>query len=405
MIEAQVKVKNVSKKFCYDFKRSLRYGVRDLGNELLGRQSKDKNKLRADEFWAINDISFELKRGECLGLIGLNGAGKSTLLKMLNGLIKPDTGQISTRGRVGALIELGAGFHPILTGQENIYINGSILGFSKKEIDQKLDEIINFAELEEFIDTPVQNYSSGMKVRLGFAIAAQLKPDILLIDEVLSVGDIGFRAKCYNIISERLRESAIIFVSHSMPEITRICSSILLLKRGKCKYIGNNISKAIEKYYHFHKGPIGREIKSNVGEFTRISFVTSRYDKIPTINFSENLTVKITAKIHQTLKMPVFHMAILNLGLQNICHCSSAYSKTNIANNGEEIELLVTIKKLALRPGLYYVDFAITDQDNIKIIARTHLCHQLQITGTMFGYGETLAVAEWVQTSTKKGLQ
>ena len=188
--EVLVKVEGVSKKFCRDLKRSLWYGMKDISSELFGIHQN--GQLRKNEFWAVNDVNFELKRGECLGLIGHNGAGKSTLLKMLNGLIKPDKGTITMQGRIGALIELGAGFNPILTGRENIYNNGAVLGFSKKEIDEKFDAIVDFAEIDEFIDTPVQNYSSGMKVRLGFAVAAQMEPDVLIIDEVLAVGDIGF---------------------------------------------------------------------------------------------------------------------------------------------------------------------------------------------------------------------
>ncbi len=217
MSETLIKVEDVSKKFCRSLKKSLWYGMQDLGREITGRRHGGEGQLRPDEFWAVNDISFELKRGECMGLIGANGAGKSTLLKILNGLIKPDRGQITIQGRIGALIELGAGFNPILTGRENIYVNGSVLGFTRQEIDEKFDSIVEFSEIAEFLDTPVQNYSSGMKVRLGFAVAAQMEPDVLLIDEVLAVGDTGFRMKCLNRIHELLESSAVIFVSHSMP--------------------------------------------------------------------------------------------------------------------------------------------------------------------------------------------
>ncbi|MCB0457989.1 MAG: ABC transporter ATP-binding protein, partial [Flavobacteriaceae bacterium] len=205
-----IKVENLSKKFCKDLKTSLWYGVKDLFSGIRG--NKKERMLRPKEFWAVKDISFELRRGECLGLIGHNGAGKSTLLKMLNGLIYPDAGTITIKGRVGALIELGAGFNPILTGRENIYNNGAILGFTKEKIDKELENIIAFAELEEFIDMPVQNYSSGMKVRLGFAVAAQMEPDILLIDEVLAVGDLGFVLKCFKKIDSLLPNTAIVFV-------------------------------------------------------------------------------------------------------------------------------------------------------------------------------------------------
>ena len=192
-----VRVEGVSKIFCRSLKRSLHYGLIDSLSDILpvGKRKYHENGepiLRKEEFWAVKDVSFELRRGECLGLIGRNGAGKTTLLKMLNGLIKPDKGRIEMRGRMGALIALGAGFNPILTGRENIYVNGSISGLSKKEIEDKIEEIIDFSEIREFIDTPVQSYSSGMPVRLGFAIATALNPDILLLDEVLAVGDTHF---------------------------------------------------------------------------------------------------------------------------------------------------------------------------------------------------------------------
>ncbi|HEX9601394.1 MAG TPA: ABC transporter ATP-binding protein, partial [Mariniflexile sp.] len=245
--EVLVKVEGLSKKFCKDLKTSLWYGVKDLISNIRG--NKNERLLRDKEFWAVKDINFELHRGECLGLIGHNGAGKSTLLKILNGLINPDAGKVTIKGRVGALIELGAGFNPILSGRENIYNNGAVLGFTKKEIDAKVEEIIDFAEIREFIDMPVQNYSSGMKVRLGFAVAAQMEPDVLIIDEVLAVGDLGFRMKCFKTIDTILPHTAIIFVSHSMPIVSRVCTQIILMELGKSKYQGDDIAKAIDLYY------------------------------------------------------------------------------------------------------------------------------------------------------------
>lgn len=272
--EVLIKVEGVSKKFCPDLKKSLWYGVKDMAAELLPFGSKQLSEttyhlsgvnngdsptkngktngsqssaLRPGEFWAVSDVSFELKRGERLGLIGRNGAGKTTLLRMLNGLIKPDKGRITMRGRVGALIALGAGFNPILTGRENIYVNASVLGLSKREIDQKLDEIIDFAEIGEFIDSPVQSYSSGMQVRLGFAVATALDPDILLLDEVLAVGDAAFRARCYNRINKLQRGAAVIFVTHSMEQVTRVCNKALCLAGGKMLYSGD-VENAVKLY-------------------------------------------------------------------------------------------------------------------------------------------------------------
>ena len=233
-----LRVDNVSKKFCRNLKRSLWYGLQDLGRNMLGGkrtsttsvpakalakadpqleisdspitdvQSPIPNNyspitnnrnllpLRPSEFWALQNISFELKRGECLGLIGPNGCGKSTLLRLIAGIFPPDEGRISFRGRVGALIALGAGFHPHLTGRENVFLNGAILGLSQEEIKDKFSEIIEFAEIGDFLDAPVATYSSGMRVRLGFAVASVIEPDLLLIDEILAVGDRKFRAKC-----------------------------------------------------------------------------------------------------------------------------------------------------------------------------------------------------------------
>lgn len=245
--EILIKAENVGKKFCRNLKKSLIYGVQDVSYDLLGKNRSEAG-LRKDEFWANQGISFELKRGECLGLIGHNGAGKTTLLKMLNGLIKPDQGSITMHGRVGALIALGAGFNPILTGRENIYINGSVLGLSRKEIEAKIDEIIDFAEIPDFIDTPVQNYSSGMTVRLGFAVASSLNPDILLLDEVLAVGDMSFVIKCLNRVNELMENSAVILVSHRMQFITKFCTRILLLDHGQVEMNSDDLGGAIELY-------------------------------------------------------------------------------------------------------------------------------------------------------------
>jgi lipopolysaccharide transport system ATP-binding protein len=258
--EVLVHAEGVSKKFCRSLKRSLWYGVQDVAAAIIPWAKSSEASihwaddtqvppLRRDEFWALHDVSFDVCRGECLGLIGHNGAGKSTLLKILNGLITPDAGRVTMRGRVGALIELNAGFNPILSGRENVYTEASLLGFNKTEIKSRFDAIVEFADLHEFIDMPVQNYSSGMRVRLGFAIAAQMEPDILLIDEVLAVGDVGFRAKCLTRMGELREKCAFIFVSHSMPQVARISTGILHLDHGKRVIMTRRLSDAIDSYY------------------------------------------------------------------------------------------------------------------------------------------------------------
>jgi ABC-type polysaccharide/polyol phosphate transport system ATPase subunit len=231
--ETLVEVKGLSKKFCRRLKRSLWYGVRDIGAELIGSR-RSRSKLRKEEFWALRDVNFEIKQGELVGLIGANGAGKTTLLRLLSGLIKPDEGEIIVWGKIQALIALGAGFNPILTARENIYVNGAVLGFSKKEMDKLIGEIMDFAEIEEFIDMPVQSYSSGMQVRLGFAVAVHLRPNILIVDEVLAVGDASFRRKARNKMMELLHSGiSVLFVSHNMSLISSLTSRCIYLDHGR----------------------------------------------------------------------------------------------------------------------------------------------------------------------------
>jgi len=245
--DVAIKVEHVSKKYCKSLKRSMLYGVKDIARNTLGLSSHSE-KLRKGEFWAVNDVSFEVKRGETLGIIGPNGSGKTTLLKMLNGIFWPDKGKITTRGRVGALIAVGAGFHPLLTGRENVYINAAILGMTKKEVDEKFDDIIEFADIGDFIDTPVKFYSSGMFVRLGFAVAVHCEPDILLVDEVLAVGDVNFQNKCFNKIGELNKiGTTTILVSHNMHIISTFTEKVIFLNSGKAKYF-NSVAEGIKEY-------------------------------------------------------------------------------------------------------------------------------------------------------------
>jgi lipopolysaccharide transport system ATP-binding protein len=209
------------------------YGVRDIIAEITCN-TESLGRLRAHEFWALHGAGFRLFRGESLGILGRNGAGKSTLLKLIAGLIKPDCGQLTVRGRVGALIALGAGFNPILSGRENIYISGAVLGYSKREIDRLYPDIVDFSELHDFIDMPVQNYSTGMHVRLGFAVAVHLEPDIMLVDEVLAVGDSGFQRKCFDRIYEmQNRGTSFIVVTHNPYQIERLCEKAAVVHHGR----------------------------------------------------------------------------------------------------------------------------------------------------------------------------
>jgi lipopolysaccharide transport system ATP-binding protein len=238
MSDAVVRAAQISKKFCRILRRAVSFGMVDIGRNALGLSARS-HRLREGEFWAVDEVSLELRRGEVLGIVGVNGSGKSTILKMLNGLIMPDRGQIEVAGRVSALIEVGAGFHPMLTGRENIYINGAILGIPRREIDRRFDSIVEFSGVEDAIDSPLKFYSSGMYVRLGFAVAAHLETDALLVDEVLAVGDAEFRSRCYSRIAEMLRNGvAIAFVSHNLVDMQRLCNRCVWLDAGRIRSTG-----------------------------------------------------------------------------------------------------------------------------------------------------------------------
>ena len=263
MSETVIKVENLSKQYrlgvigtgtlSHDLNR---WWHRVRGKEdpylKIGERNERDKQGDSDLVWALQDINFEVQRGEVLGIIGKNGAGKSTLLKILSKVTGPTTGRIMAKGRIASLLEVGTGFHPELTGRENIYLNGTILGMSKAEVSKKLDEIVAFAGVERYLDTPVKRYSSGMKVRLGFAVAAHLEPDILIVDEVLAVGDAEFQKKAIGKMQEVSHEGGrtVLFVSHNMGSIRKLCDSILIIKDGKNDFYGDTqlgISKYLEE--------------------------------------------------------------------------------------------------------------------------------------------------------------
>lgn len=234
-----IKIENVSKKFCRDLRKSMFYGMTDVFRNMFG-VPYHLDHIRKSEFWVLDGINFEIKKGETLGLIGANGSGKSTLLRLLTGIFPPDKGKIFINGRIGALIAVGAGFHPHMTGRENIFLNGTVLGMSKVEIKERFNSIVDFAEIGDFLDAPVSTYSSGMYIRLGFAIAIHSQPDIMLVDEVLAVGDAKFQRKCLNKISElRKNGTTFIMVSHNMQNIEGACSRVVLLHYGKQIVVGS----------------------------------------------------------------------------------------------------------------------------------------------------------------------
>lgn len=364
MSEVLIKAENVSKKFCKDLNLGLWYGLQDLGSGFFGNTKK--RELRKKEFWAVDDISFEVKRGECLGLLGHNGAGKSTLLKVLTGLIAPDRGKITMKGRVNALIELTAGFNPILTGRENIYNNGAVLGLSKKEIDEKYDEIVAFSELEEFIDTPVQYYSSGMKVRLGFSVAAFTEPDVLILDEVLAVGDVGFRIKSFNKTLEIMQKAAVIFVSHSMPDVARTCNQVLFMRHGKSYYHGTNIHKGIDLYLNeFNNNKLGLvEIDegANLSNFkfnNEVVKFTKESNEVIKIPFGKDINLQFDVNLKKEYKE---FFAIIRISDKDMKIVGSVYTnRFNESFKGVNSEIQIDLKNIRLIDGEYSITYMLAE--------------------------------------------
>jgi lipopolysaccharide transport system ATP-binding protein len=255
-----VRVENLSKKYTIGHQQEGRYrykslrdaiadGAKSISSRVLKQNGRNISNPTQEEFWALKDVSFEVKQGDRVGIIGRNGAGKSTLLKILSRITEPTSGRIKIKGRVASLLEVGTGFHPELTGRENIYLNGAILGMSKVEIKRKFDEIVDFAEVEKFLDTPVKRYSSGMYVRLAFAVAAHLEPEILVVDEVLAVGDATFQKKCLGKMSDvSVKEGrTVLFVSHNMTAINSLCEKAIILNSGRILSMGE-AKQVTDKY-------------------------------------------------------------------------------------------------------------------------------------------------------------
>jgi lipopolysaccharide transport system ATP-binding protein len=387
--EILVKVEGVSKKFCRNLKRSLVYGGGDIVKGVLGM--KHDSELRKEEFWAVDNVSFEVRRGECLGLIGHNGAGKSTLLKMLNGLIRPDKGRIEMKGKVSALIELGAGFSPFLTGRENVYNNGAVLGFSKEEIDQKFDDIVEFAELKEFIDTPVQNYSSGMKVRLGFAVAAQMEPDVLLIDEVLAVGDMGFVMKCFNRMDKLLQNTALIFVSHSMPQVARMSSSLLMLEKGKPLIYSRNISEGLAAYYQRFKGEIGDYKGSDDAELVSISIESQskifENDEPVEIEYGKDLVINLRIKFNRRIEHPDLYLVFYDKEQRGFAEVFNFKSALNIPYAEDEMEFSAAIPQLFFTQGKYSITISCKERGSMhQVLFRFQSAKYFNVKGGFHGW-------------------
>jgi lipopolysaccharide transport system ATP-binding protein len=376
MSEPLITVNDLSKRFCRNLRQSLWYGVDDLSRELFGRARTPD--LRPNEFWAVNDVTFELRRGECLGLIGHNGAGKTTLLRMLNGLIKPDRGRIELRGRVGALIALGAGFHPVLSGRENIYVNASVLGITRREVEARLDEIIEFADLRDAIDAPVQTYSSGMAVRLGFAVAAILfEPDVLFLDEVLAVGDIGFTIKCLNAVRRLNRNAAVVLVSHQMQLITTFCSRVMVLHHGQVLADSEDMGEAIDRYYAL-TGPQGSIAGTGEARILGLELVVNGEPAGPEPTVSADVPVSARLQLETPADRGPLHVSLFidDAPMSHvICLPLQEPDGRMIPIPSGRIDIDVPLGTLDLTLGRYSMTVGVLDADTSEVLVRAEgLC-------------------------------
>jgi ABC-type polysaccharide/polyol phosphate transport system ATPase subunit len=367
MSDTAIELSGVSKRY------RLRYGwyVTSLKDEvgrltarLLGRRLEPR-----EEFWALRNVNFALKRGEVLGLIGRNGAGKSTLLKILSRVTVPTTGSFVTKGRLGSLIEIGAGFHPDLTGRENVFLNGSIMGMARREVQQKFDQIVAFAEVERFIDTPIKFYSSGMQMRLGFAVAAHTDPDVLLIDEILAVGDASFQAKCLNKLAElKEQDKTIVLVSHNLTNITEHTRTVLWLDHGTVRMVGD--SDAVVDAYLEHvtadmKADSHHEARGSGGDraISILAVAMADRDERPQNRFDREDTVVIDVGYMASRAVPgvVFGVSIHDLHGYDLGGVVTDPDSVKVTAPVDQGVLRLTLSPLLFNKGVYTLDVYVLD--------------------------------------------
>lgn len=324
-------------------------------------------RARYEEFWALKDISFDVATGSTFGVIGSNGSGKSTLLKCLAGILEPEKGSVAVTGRISALLELGAGFHPELSGRENVYLNGAILGLSKKEITERLDSIVEFAGLEEFIDTPVKNYSSGMYVRLGFAVAANVEPDVLLVDEVLSVGDESFQRRCMEKIEDFRRDGrTIIFVSHGLAQVGNLCEDAAWIDKGVLREIGPAADVILAYQGESHdahrvEGELGSRWGTGEGQIVSVELLDADRRAQTVLTTLEPATIAVELTAHAPLQDVVVGLRIDSLTGDMIWGTSTRRSNKTIGRLDGPARVEIALPSLPLLEGVYDLSVALTD--------------------------------------------
>jgi lipopolysaccharide transport system ATP-binding protein len=336
-------------------------------NAAMGDWGHSPNRLQGDMFRALEDVTFDVRRGEILGVIGGNGAGKSTLLKVLSRITAPTIGKVGLKGRVVSLLEVGTGFHPELTGRENVYLNGAILGMSQREVSRKFDEIVDFAEIRQFIDTPVKRYSSGMYVRLAFSVAAHLESEILLVDEVLAVGDISFQKKCLGKMEDVGSSGrTILFVSHNMAAVENLCTRVLVLKDGRVDFHGE-VKEGIEHYHACFSESDGLDLEGakRTGDGrARISdvwFADAQGNRLPILKSGQQVQLHISVDpIAESCRNLAIAAGITTLRGEGILHLSTETGGLTVQNFDARSVFTCTLPRLTLRGGFYSMNLFLT---------------------------------------------
>jgi ABC-type polysaccharide/polyol phosphate transport system ATPase subunit len=357
-------------------------------NQYLKSTITKGHRAKYEDFWALNDVSFEVPVGQTFGIIGANGSGKSTLLKCLAGILTPDQGSLISNGRTAALLELGAGFHPDLSGRENISLNGAILGMTRQEIERKFDNIVSFAGLEQFIDTPVKNYSSGMVVRLGFAVAINVEPEILIIDEVLAVGDEEFQQRCFQKIEDFRRDGrTIIFVSHGLGQVSQLCEKVLWLEKGAVRTIDSSYNVVAEYTAESHRihlpiptdfdnsAPTETETKeivdknrwgSGEARIDSVVFVNGTGDDTLNLVSGEPATIKISYSILSPVEELVFGFRITHLHGVTMWGTNTKRSKYTVEQKGSTGTISFLINEFPLLEGAFDLTVAVSDRSEVS---------------------------------------
>ena len=395
MSETIISVEGLSKRFVLSHQNYGRYtALRDVISDKaksLIRPGQSELSVTKEDFWALRDVDFSIKRGDRVGVIGRNGAGKSTLLKSLSRITEPTHGRITIRGRVASLLEVGTGFHPELTGRENIFLNGAILGMSRREIAMKFDEIVSFAEVEQFLDTPVKRFSSGMYVRLAFAVAAHLEPEILIVDEVLAVGDLQFQRKCLGKMEEVSQKDGrtVLFVSHNMIAIQQLCNDLIVMHKGRMVYHGSRAKGMIE-YERLNRDMMVNHADTETSILFSID--KSGQSDPDTMKGNEGLDFTVEIQAHKDYGKSWVNIVVDNSDGMTVSHLRNDWYGVPLTVEKGRTVVRIDVPDMSLAPGIYTVWARVALSEEIIVLDSEP--RYIEVTGNHL-YGYTSLSATW----------